>query len=175
MTTEKQVVANRENALKSTGPKTPAGKAVVRYNALKHGILSKEVLLPNERKRDFVRFSGGLRDALQPLGALEELLVERVITASWRLRRVLDVEQELFEQEKYDTYEDRIEYRTIGEAFVSDAANYNAVSKLTRYEAAIERGLYRALHEFQRLQAARAGGNVLLPLTADVQVIGTHD
>jgi hypothetical protein len=45
MTSEKQAKANRENALKSTGPKTPEGKAAVRLNALRHGLLSKEILL----------------------------------------------------------------------------------------------------------------------------------
>ena len=50
MTTEKQVKANRENAKKG-GVKTPEGKAVVRYNALKHGLLSKEVLFWTTRKK----------------------------------------------------------------------------------------------------------------------------
>ena len=46
MTSEKQAKANRRNALKSTGPKTPNGKAAIRYNATKHGLLSREILLP---------------------------------------------------------------------------------------------------------------------------------
>ena len=37
MTSEKKAEANRRNALKSTGPKTPEGKAAVRLNALRHG------------------------------------------------------------------------------------------------------------------------------------------
>ena len=41
MTSDKKVQANRRNALKSTGPNTPEGKAAVRLNALKHGLLSK--------------------------------------------------------------------------------------------------------------------------------------
>ena len=41
----KQLAANRRNAQKSTGPKTPEGRAVSKMNALKHGILSKEVLV----------------------------------------------------------------------------------------------------------------------------------
>ncbi len=44
MTSDKQAQANRRNALKSTGPKTPEGKAAVRHNATKHGLLSQEVL-----------------------------------------------------------------------------------------------------------------------------------
>ena len=48
MTSDKQAQANRRNALRSTGPKTPEGKAAVRHNATKHGLLSQEVLLPGE-------------------------------------------------------------------------------------------------------------------------------
>jgi hypothetical protein len=48
MTSDKKAEANRRNALKSTGPKTPGGKAAVRLNALKHGLLSQDILLPGE-------------------------------------------------------------------------------------------------------------------------------
>jgi hypothetical protein len=48
MTSEKKAEANRRNALKSTGPKTLEGKAAIRLNALKHGILTQETLLPGE-------------------------------------------------------------------------------------------------------------------------------
>jgi len=48
MTSNRKAEANRRNARKSTGPKTPEGKAAVRLNALKHGLLSREVLLPGE-------------------------------------------------------------------------------------------------------------------------------
>ena len=44
MTSDKQAQANRRNALKSTGPKTPEGKDAVRLNALKHGLRSEEIL-----------------------------------------------------------------------------------------------------------------------------------
>lgn len=49
MATEKQIAANRRNALKSTGPRTPEGKARSRWNALKHGILAKAVVAPPYR------------------------------------------------------------------------------------------------------------------------------
>ena len=48
MASEKQVRANRQNIQMSTGPKTPEGKAAVRLNAAKHGLLSEEALLPGE-------------------------------------------------------------------------------------------------------------------------------
>jgi hypothetical protein len=42
--TEKQLIANRANALRSTGPQSAQGRAAVRYNALKHGILAQAVI-----------------------------------------------------------------------------------------------------------------------------------
>ena len=65
------------------------------------------------------------------------------------------------------------ETATLGRTFMRDANGANAFSKLSRYETAIERSLYKALHELQRLQAARgAGGNVSLPMAVDVDVSG---
>ena len=53
----------------------------------------------------------------------------------------------------------------IGLAFIRDATQADALSKLSRYETGIERSLYRVLHELQRLQTNRTGGNVLPPST----------
>ena len=56
--------------------------------------------------------------------------------------------------------------------FRSDAENIGAISKLSRYEAAIERSLYRALHELQRVQAARQDGQSPPSIAVDVTVDG---
>ena len=65
------------------------------------------------------------------------------------------------------------ETATLGRTFIRDADKANAFSKLSRYETTIERSLYKALHELQRLQAARhAEGNVHPPVAVDVDVSG---
>jgi hypothetical protein len=217
MTTEKQIEANRRNALKSTGPKTPEGKDAVRLNALKHGLLSQESILPDEDEEALRELDEQMRNELQPVGVLENLQVERIVFCYWRLRRVGRVEAGIFvsgrfevlaeqaqrEAERYEILEASVldafivakedrekheealerarrmrseqgdETATLGRIFVRDANNGNAFSKLSRYETAMERGLYKALHELQRLQAARrAGGNVLPPAAIDVDVSG---
>jgi hypothetical protein len=213
MPSAKKTQTNRQNALKSTGPKTPEGKAAVRLNAVRHGLLSREVLLPGEDEGALRELNERLRDELQPVGEMESLLVDRIVTAYWRLRRLGRVEAGIFAWELYgelaeraqqeaksyvstiaDVYKDDhirdeqkhqealskaqemkakqdAETATLGRTFIRDADQANAFSKLSRYETAIERSLYKALHELQRLQAARrAEGNVLPPLAVDVDV-----
>jgi len=228
MTSEKKAEANRRNALKSTGPKTPEGKAAVRLNALKHGLLSQEILLPGEDEEALRELGERLRDELQPVGELENLLVDRIIASYWRLRRVARLETGIFAWELYGelarqaheeasshtepviyevVWDDDLrppesivppekdqetrskaqeidakqeieamqdaETPTLGLTFIRDANEANAFSKLSRYEAAIERSLYKALHELQRLQASRrADGNAPPPVAIDVDVSG---
>lgn len=162
MTTEKQVQANRENA-KLGGVKTEEGKAVSRYNALKHGILSQEVLLEDEDEQSLLELGRNLRMELEPETELELLLVDRIIANTWRLKRALRGEKEMIE---YDTENED----SFGAALSYDLANYDRYGKFTRYEVSLERGIYKALHELQRLQAARAGEKPPLPVAIDVDV-----
>lgn len=94
--TDKQLAANRANALASTGPRTPEGKARSRWNALKHGALAQAVipagLEPFEARAAFDELFATLRAELAPATAMEELLVERIATSYWRLARVLRAE-----------------------------------------------------------------------------------
>src|SRR5215210_8171116 len=107
MTSDKKTQANRQNALKSTGPKTPEGKAAVRRNALKHGLLSQEILLPGEDEEALRDLGEHLRNELQPAGELENLLVDRIIASYWRLRRVGRVEADIFAWELYGELAER--------------------------------------------------------------------
>ena len=66
MTSARKAAANRQNALKSTGPKTPDGKAAVRLNALRHGLLSQEILLPGEDEEALRELAEGLRLSCNP-------------------------------------------------------------------------------------------------------------
>ena len=87
----KQLAANRKNAQKSTGPKTPEGKRRSSRNALKHGLLAQEVVILEgdgaETQEEFDAFLIDLCEELQPQGVVEEILVERIATCYWRLRR----------------------------------------------------------------------------------------
>jgi hypothetical protein len=107
MASDKQIRANRRNAQKSTGPKTPEGKDAVRLNATKHGLRSQEVLLPEEDGEALKELDENLRAELQPVGELENLLVDGIVAAHWRLRRLRRVEAGIFSWELYGELAER--------------------------------------------------------------------
>lgn len=167
-TTDKQTLANQENAQKSTGPKTPEGKAIARYNALKHGLLSKEVLLHDEDAKDLDMLGKRLRAELAPQTELELVLVDRITANTWRLRRVLQIEREMIDDDRKSSFGGK----TLGSSVSYDFANHDTYGKLIRYENSIERGIYKALHELQRIQAARAGEKPPVPVAIDLDISG---
>lgn len=93
----KQLAANRMNARKSTGPRSAAGKAVSRMNATRHGILSEQVVasgfMIKESAREFRALHKRFYEDLDPVGPMEEMLVDQIVTTQWRLRRVLRAEK----------------------------------------------------------------------------------
>ena len=74
---------------KATGPRTEQGKQRASLNSTKHGVFSKVVVLRSESRAEYDELLARLREALQPEGALEELLVEKLATTTWRQRRLL--------------------------------------------------------------------------------------
>jgi hypothetical protein len=77
----------------ATGPRTSQGKERSKRNALKHGVFSKQVVLPGESGTEFRALLGGLRDYFQPEGTPEDMLVEKLAVQFWRHRRSLLAER----------------------------------------------------------------------------------
>lgn len=89
---EKQLIANRENGKKG-GVKTFEGREISKYNAFQHGILSKATVL---RKGDLRESEGEFRalcakfyEDVQPVGMIEQALLDKLIMLYWRERRVV--------------------------------------------------------------------------------------
>src|SRR5690348_1809859 len=101
MTTVKQIAANRRNAQQSTGPTTPAGRERSKMNAWKHGLTASQITANEQEARDFEAFRDDWFEALAPVGAVEQQLVEEIAIYSWRLRRVprLEVTETEYHQE----------------------------------------------------------------------------
>ncbi len=96
MTTEKQLIANQQNAQLSTGPTTNSGKMIVSSNAIKHGIFTKDLIVSSEigeeNQREYQEVLDNLIDSLSPCNQIESLLVEKIAVDFWRLRRVIRFE-----------------------------------------------------------------------------------
>jgi hypothetical protein len=87
MTTNKQLLANKENGKKSTGPRSQAGKARSRLNSRKHGLTAKTLVIGDEDPAQFHKLRAELMEEYDPQSALECELVERLSSLLWRLRR----------------------------------------------------------------------------------------
>jgi len=178
MATQKQIDANRRNALRSTGPKTPAGKTISNRNALRHGLRARAALLPGEDKQAFQRLFNAFRAEHRPVGRFEEALVEQMAVAYWKLARLTRIESHLYHDK--DTLADLFSalrqphYGTqyqpdpspnepkltpdqlLTRVFIQDASGFNTLSRLSYYETRLERSFYRAHHELERLRTRRA-------------------
>ncbi len=87
MASQEQTNANRRNARRSTGPKTPRGRYHARMNARKHGLRGHEVLLPDEDREEFEEFRENFFRDLRPAGFLESELTDQIVSSRWWLRR----------------------------------------------------------------------------------------
>ena len=154
MTSLLQIEANRRNALRSTGPRTETGRAVSSRNALKHGLTAERIILFDEQREAFERFYAELIAALKPHGPMEHQLAERIAINAWRLRRAYRVESGLFERARSAWREGATEQTSdIDLVFLRlSTSNGDELGKLSRYEAAIERSLRRALQDLERRQ-----------------------
>ena len=90
---EAQIQANRQNALRSTGPKTAEGKENSRRNGLKHGLTGDGVVLKPDDSTEVARRTAELLDELAPQSALGTLMVRQMATLSVRMERSQDQDQ----------------------------------------------------------------------------------
>jgi hypothetical protein len=95
MTTEKQILANQQNAKHSTGPRTESGKRRSRRNAIRHGLTAETVIDALEDAADYRAFERAIKSDYSPQTAIEGQLVSRLASLLWRLRRAVIIESGL--------------------------------------------------------------------------------
>jgi hypothetical protein len=95
MTTDKQIIANRQNAKHSAGPRTEIGKRRSRRNAIHHGLTAETVIDALEDPADYKAFERALKSDYSPQTAIEGQLVSRLASLLWRLRRAVIIESGL--------------------------------------------------------------------------------
>jgi len=100
LTTEEQIKANQANSKKSTGATSDEGKAVIAGNALKHGLFAQRLILTDENLDEYAQLIDGLINSLNPVGALEQLLVEKIAVATWKQLRLTRAESATIELDR---------------------------------------------------------------------------
>jgi hypothetical protein len=83
---DRKIEANRENAKKSTGPRTIAGKLAMRRNATKHGLLSKALIFQDiQEEAEFQELVNDLLEEFQPKGVVERALTDEIAVSLWKM------------------------------------------------------------------------------------------
>lgn len=163
MSSAARINASRKNGLKG-GVKTAAGKEISRLNAISHGLFCREVLIKGEDASSLTELSSGLTAELEPQGEMETILVERIISSTWRLRRALRTEK------AYATLPRCRENDDQEELIAGCDYRYPSWQNYSRYETALERQIYKALHELERLQRARKYQDSSDPMAVDLNL-----
>jgi len=168
MTTEARIHANRLNAQKSTGPTTPQGKAVVSQNALKHGLSARHDVIITESQADFDLHHDTLLTELDPIGPMQSILADRIVSLSWRLKRADLIQNQTIDALHEEstakpfpaltrllTPENQDPALILGRIALKDFSNERVLDRLLMYERRIEHSLYRTTLELQRLRLLR--------------------
>jgi hypothetical protein len=108
-TSKKQLAANQQNSLKSTGPRTASGKSIASQNAVSHGLRAQHIVIAGESQDEYNDFRKVLIARMLPADPLEELLVDRIAASSWRLRRSELIEAQIYDNLREDLITDRRE------------------------------------------------------------------
>ncbi len=178
MATEAQTTANRTNSQKSTGPKTPEGKAAVSQNAFKHGLFVDKAVVKDESQEEYDLKRKTLLAQIEPVGEMESIVAERFVNLSWRLKRAERMQNQSIDylgldqlggfyadrfQEKYrkayglsrDDPAVASDHLMLGRIVTRDWSDCRVLDKMMLYERRIESSLYRTLNELKKLQTAR--------------------
>jgi hypothetical protein len=176
--------ANQLNAAKSTGPITDEGKRRTRHNAIRHGMFSVDVVLPGEDHAAYIELRRDCIDSLRPQDALQLSVVERIASATWRLRRLHEAHRWLHEGRLNVVREEMLEHRpdpaasaaterqlarmpaAVVTALLLQDEN-NALERLGRYEQRLELSIQRSLRQLRELQNPKIQRPQSSPFSAD--------
>jgi hypothetical protein len=182
--TQARIDANRENAKKSTGPRTAEGKAASSRNRLLHGLrANKHILLDEDDPEHFLILLKDLDARFRPVGEGEEMLVTRIAADQWRLDRNLPMEAGIYRQRlegvaatDYSRKRELINHKRnhelnpervppapappdpsdrLARAFNTDCEGAKYLANFNRYKSSIELSIDRSLRQLKTYQAAR--------------------
>jgi hypothetical protein len=177
MSTKAQTKANRQNAQKSTGPRTAEGKDVVSQNAVKHGLFAESVI-KGENEADYEAFHDKMLAELAPVGMVEFMLAERVVSLWWRLKRAERMQNQVIDEmieRKIDNPLSKrlnminchakgiklgdpryvIGHLQLGKIATQDWSSGRVLDRMLMYERRIENSVIKIMKELKRCQIMR--------------------
>ncbi len=173
MSTTAQAMANRNNSQKSTGPRTDEGKAVVSQNAVKHGLFAAEAVITGENPAEYEAFHDQFLAEYAPVGMVESVLAERIVSLAWRLRRAERMQNQAMDvmiaKIETDQWEKTLRERAaeaqdpraggldllLGWATNDDFSDARILDRLLMYERRIENSMIKMMKELKRFQVIR--------------------
>ena len=175
MSSQSQIDANRINAQKSTGPRTPEGKAKSRRNGLLHGLTAKTCMLDGEDPAELTDLVDKLSEKFNPQDTDEDFFIERMAKARCRYNRIMPLEAGIFnirlsvDQAPKEVVAALSQEGQRAWAYLRDANGGNALSKLARYETNLLREYDRSRQELEKLQKIRAAKPTPPPVADDLR------
>jgi hypothetical protein len=178
MATEAQILANRRNSQKSTGPRTIEGKAAVSQNAVQHGFSTHQDIISSESQTDFDQYRDQILAELDPASPMESMLAERIVGLSWRLKRSIRIQNQAIDAMNIDITSNPLAKLTkslffngllqqqevtsesdtdlaLGRLAIKDFSYARVLERLLMYERRMEHSLYKTLLELQRLNLVK--------------------
>ena len=169
---------------KAGGPKTAAGKARSKMNAVKHGLRAESgcpVIVGTEKHEEWEAFRKAFLDAWEPEGGHEAFLANEIAALGWRLRRVPVAEAALIETRIHSIPDDMAAAARYGssvtgtppEEYLTEENHDRHFRRslipsdrdafgLVRYESALHRRFIQTSHELEAIQTRRQGGQAPL-------------
>jgi hypothetical protein len=178
MATEAQILANRQNAQRSTGPRTAEGKAVISQNPVKHGLTAHQDVISSESQADFDLYRDRMLAELAPASPMESMLAERIVSLSWRLKRAGRIQNQAIDALDADNKSNPLAKLAqsiflrgteppqsdpsacdrdlaLGRMAIKDFSHARVLDRLLMYERRLEHSLYKTILELQRLLIMR--------------------
>jgi hypothetical protein len=149
MASERQLAANRRNAQKSSGPRTPEGKVRASRNALKTGLYAQGIVIGSELGSNLEQLEARFTAEYHPTTPTERSLVDQLIHYEWLLRRFRWVETEVWKVAvKRLGQSEMLNYSPYGYAYSDNPG----ISRLYRQRASIQKMYRDTLAELRRLR-----------------------
>lgn len=142
MASAAQAIANRANALHSTGPRTEQGKRASSTNALTSGLTASKFFIRPDEQLEFDQFKSALQTELKPDGTLQSILFDRVLHAAWNLRRCDELEYKVQQEAHAKNLDDAL----------ADDELARKLDRIYRYKKMHESSQRRATSDLRQLQ-----------------------